>query len=106
MLISSGYRTYGCLEAKVDDGERPTILEGSHDLLLDDYTIRKNPIRKCAQVANQMGYDSFAVQDGGICSGSVEKDRKYLHYDNATHCDGGTRACSTYNVRILNTNSR
>ncbi|XP_039258359.2 uncharacterized protein LOC120334906 [Styela clava] len=52
-------------------------LEGTIAILDGPYYLRKDSIRKCAQVAAMRGFPAFALQDGGKCMGSEKAHTVY-----------------------------
>ncbi|XP_077997948.1 uncharacterized protein LOC144451062 [Glandiceps talaboti] len=85
------YKSIGCYK---DTSNRAiATLEGTDPRLNGAYSSRANPIEKCAQVANDLGYDYFAVQNGGWCASSADAENtfdKYGHYNSCkTDGEGG-----------------
>ena len=101
MPSALGYNFQGCWKAAVANGTRPTRLEGSHEFLLDDYHTRTNASSKCAQVSKQMGYDSFALQDDGMCFGALQRDATNYQFVSGS-CDDGMGGCNPYKVHSFN----
>ncbi|XP_002734997.1 uncharacterized protein LOC100371411 [Saccoglossus kowalevskii] len=81
------YKHVGCYK---DEGNRaiPT-LEGTDIRLDGDYSTRSNPIQKCAEVARDLGYSMFAVQDGGWCASSANAENTFAIYGASSLCSNG-----------------
>ena len=100
-LISSGYDTVGCYK---DTGERAIeILEGRVPILNGSYSSRNNSIAKCAVAAMRVGYNMFAVQDGGQCFGSAAAPQTFDKYGESDACgadgEGGPGANQVYVIK-------
>eukprot|EP00116_Pleurobrachia_bachei_P015569 sb/3475831/ len=80
-------RRLGCWR---DKGQRAIPpMEGSHPALKGSYGSRKDPVRKCADVAASRGFKVFAVQNGGWCASGPHAHRTYKKYGRANNCRGG-----------------
>ena len=66
----------------------------------ESYSLRKNPIAKCAVAAMRAGYSMFAVQDGGQCAASATALQSFHNYGKSTACktdgEGGPSANQVY----------
>ncbi|XP_077863237.1 uncharacterized protein LOC102805255 [Saccoglossus kowalevskii] len=75
-------------------------LEGTDSRLDGAYASRENPIEKCSQVASDLGYKVFAVQNGGWCASSATAIDRYNMYGTSTKCNkdgkGGAYANEVY----------
>ena len=84
----------GCFSHQINDGAF-NILEGMDGSLMDDYKERRDPINKCYYVANNLGYTTFALQNGGMCTGHFTTNGSSNHgYETSKECKGlGTGGC-------------
>ena len=58
-------------------------------MILDDhYKRRTDAIKKCYDAAINLGYNTFAVQDGGQCFSSKTADVTYNKYGSSSDCGG------------------
>ena len=73
-----------------------SILDGS-------YTHRVEPIAKCAVAALSLGYNMFAVQNGGQCFASATAPLTFSKYGKSTACwnggEGGPWASQVYVIK-------
>lgn len=76
----------GCYK---DTEERaiPT-LEGKDPILDGEYSLRVNPIAKCAVAAIRGGYHMFAVQYSGWCGASNTALQRFNKYGPSKDCQG------------------
>ena len=68
-------------------------LEGNNKVssIIDGhYKRRSREIEKCYQATLSLGYDTFAVQDGGQCFSSANAASTFNRYGKSTNCYGGT----------------
>ena len=75
-------------------------LEGLDPRVSDDYHTRKQPISKCAEIARELGYKFFAIQNGGQCfSGPDGRDfRKFGPSERCRSGVGGSIANDVYKL--------
>ena len=105
ILISfnTGYTSLGCWK---DNSNRaiPT-LEGVSSLLDGAYSSREDAIQKCYQAAKSLGYDVFALQNGGHCASSATAKSTYRKYGASSACmrngKGGFGANQVYEIGTL-----
>ena len=94
------YTSLGCWR---DTGDRaiPT-LEGKSSLLDGSYGSRVDPIQKCFEAAKNMGYEVFAVQNGGWCASSATARLTYKKHGASTGCrpdgEGASWANAVYEI--------
>ena len=86
-----------------DTGDRAIqSLEGKHDLLQGYYAFRSHPYDKCLEVARSLGYDVFALQDGGQCFSASNADLTYTKFGESSFCEsdgeGGPWANEVYKI--------
>ena len=79
-----------------------TNLDGT-PILDGHYRSRWNAIGKCFHTANNLGYSTFAVQDGGQCFSSNNARDTYNKYGSSTDCKkdgkGGPMANEVYAIK-------
>jgi hypothetical protein len=63
-------------------------LEGLDPRIMADYHTRKQPISKCAEIARGLGYNLFAIQNGGQCF-SGPPSRNFKMYGPSEKCKNG-----------------
>ena len=95
-----GYTSLGCWK---DTSSRAiSILEGKNPFLDGSYRTRKRAIQKCFYAAKSLGYDVFAVQDGGQCGTSSAAKSTFKKYGESTACKldgkGGAWANNVYEI--------
>ena len=77
-------------------------LEGQSSILDGDYRLRSDPITKCKKVACALGYNCFAVQNGGWCASSERACSTYGIYGPSAGCrpggEGGSFANHVYRI--------
>ena len=99
-LFSSKYESLGCYRDK--SFRAIPSLERSDVLLEDSYSQRNDAIRKCALAARVRGYQTFALQDGGMCVGSLDANETFGKYGRSQDCrndgKGGPWANQVYNL--------
>merc|ERR1719333_1569748 len=80
-IIKYDVEDLGCWK---DTGNRaiPTI-EGQDPLLMDSYHSRTNAKEKCLQATLKLGYEIFALQNGGWCATSATAHDTYKKYGGA-----------------------
>ena len=66
------------------------------------YTRRSRQVRKCYEAALSLGYDIFAVQDGGQCFGTTNAANTYNKYGQSSKCYGGTGGPMANDVYRIN----
>ena len=105
ILISfnTGYTSLGCWK---DNSNRAIpILEGSSPFLNGNYVRRVDAIQKCYQAAKSLGYDVFALQNGGHCASSATAKSTYRKYGMSLACmrngKGGIWANQVYEIGTL-----
>ena len=79
-----------------------STLEGKSSLLDGSYGTRKNAIQKCFKAAKSLGYNIFAIQDGGRCASSATAKSTYNKYGTSTTCnqdgEGAAGANEVYEI--------
>ncbi len=77
-------------------------MEGRDALLKDSHLQRNDSIQKCALAAKVRGYQTFALQDGGMCVGSPRAHKTFGKYGKSQDCKndgkGGPWANQVYNL--------
>lgn len=98
-FVENKYRSLGCWTDKTNDRAIPK-LEGSSPVLDGNYTQRTHPIKKCFEVASCLGYDVFALQNGGMCASSATARDTYKKHGTSSKCSddgkGGSWANEVY----------
>ena len=98
--LDTGYTSLGCWTDK-SNRAIPT-LEGSSCFLDGFYTSRVDAIKKCYEAASLLGYEVFAVQNGGWCASSSTAKSTYKTYGDSTACmadgEGGPWANHVYEI--------
>ena len=79
------YRSLGCWKDELQDRAIP-VIEGSHDLLKDDYSGRVGPIEKCLKVAASRSFTIFAIQNSGECFTSKDARHTYWKHGISSSC--------------------
>ena len=78
-------------------------LEGTLPILSDYYRNRTDPIEKCANAAESLGFKVFALQHGGWCSSAANAIDTYDIYGPSTDClsdgEGGGWANQVYQFK-------
>ncbi|KAK3712866.1 hypothetical protein QZH41_016907 [Actinostola sp. cb2023] len=103
-IIISEYQSLGCWSdtANWKDPQSRALLslEGLDPRVSDDYHTRKQPISKCAEIARELGYKFFAIQNGGQCfSGPDGHDfRKFGPSERCRSGVGGSIANDVYKL--------
>ena len=100
--FNTGYTSLGCWK---DNSNRAIpILEGSSPFLNGNYVRRVDAIQKCYQAAKSLGYDVFALQNGGHCASSATAKSTYRKYGMSLACmrngKGGIWANQVYEIGI------
>ena len=74
------------------------MLDGSDERIRGNYKIRPDAIKRCYVVARERGLKIFAIQDGGQCFGSRDKNRykKYKRSRKCANMKGGYYANDVY----------
>ena len=72
-------------------------------MILDDhYKKRTDAIKKCYFATIKLGFNTFAIQDGGQCLSSNTADVKYNKYGSSSDCGsdnkGGPMANDVYKI--------
>nr|XP_039249479.1 uncharacterized protein LOC120327143 isoform X1 [Styela clava] len=98
--IRTRFNYIGCYK---DTGNRAIPqADGRFQTLRDNYKQRRNAIRKCAMVASSLGYEVFAVQNGGWCATGKDAHLTYGKYGLSSNCKeggkGGVWANAVYAV--------
>ena len=89
--LENSYESIGCWKDKLPRAI-PT-LEGNNKVssIIDGhYKRRSREIEKCYRATLSLGYDTFAVQDGGQCFSSANAGSTFNKYGKSTKCYGGT----------------
>nr|XP_002732012.1 PREDICTED: uncharacterized protein LOC100374260 [Saccoglossus kowalevskii] len=101
----TGYERVGCF-GDTSNRAIPT-LEGSDARLDGSYTSRVDAIEKCAEVAKDLGYKMFGVQNGGWCASSDTAHTTFDKYGSSSAClsdgEGGPWANEVYVLRDKDT---
>ena len=104
------YKSLGCYRDNIVNGKRviPSI-EGitpfvNGTIILDGhYKSRWNAIGKCYLAAWNLGYTTFAVQDGGQCFSSADARKNYNKFGKINACEsdgkGGPMANEVYAIK-------
>ena len=100
--FNTGYTSLGCWK---DNPDRAIpILDGSSSFLDGHYVRRVEAIQKCYQAAKSLGYDVFALQNGGHCASSATAKSTYRKYGMSLACmrngKGGIWANQVYEIGI------
>ena len=106
-MVSSGFflelpwAHLGCFKDSIP--RALNSLEGTNPGVLDDhYKRRTDAIGKCYVAAVKVGYNVFAVQDGGQCFISKTADVTYNKYGSSSDCGsdkkGGPMANDVYKI--------
>ena len=85
--VSENVESLGCWKDSVRHRAIPS-LENTHLFLQGGFKKRKDPIKKCAQVANDHGFLVFAIQNGGECLSGRGAERKFSMYGPSEKCRG------------------
>ena len=97
-MCTLGYIRVGCF-GDTSDRAIPT-LEGTDSRLDGSYTARTDAIEKCAEVTDSLGYNMFAVQNGGQCFSSSTAATTFGKYGVSSACkadgEGGPWANEVY----------
>ena len=91
VLLESLYEQIGCWKDKV--ARAIPTLEGNGNVtsIIDGhYKRRSREVEKCYLAALSLGFNTFAVQDGGQCFSSADAATTYNKYGKSTKCYGGT----------------
>merc|ERR1712179_703150 len=69
------------------------------------YKSRSGAIQKCFNLASSLGYNAFAVQDGGQCMTSSSAETTYDKYGPSSEClsdgEGGPLANDVYMINSI-----
>ena len=98
--FSIKYESLGCFR---DQSVRAIpSLERRDVLLKDSYAQRNDAILKCALAAKVRGYQTFALQDGGMCLTGPNATETFDKYGKSQGCKndgkGGRWASQVYNL--------
>ena len=69
------------------------------------YKQRSNSITKCFKLASSLGFDVFAIQDGGQCMTSSSAEKSFDKYGTSNECikdglgKGGPMANAVYWIK-------
>jgi len=78
-------------------------MEGKDSILDGPYGSRENPISKCAVAAIKVGYQMFAVQDGGWCASSATAPQTFDKFGESSAYqpdgEGGPLANQVYTLQ-------
>ncbi|XP_048589925.1 neurogenic locus notch homolog protein 1-like isoform X3 [Nematostella vectensis] len=101
-IIVTEYQSLGCW-ADTPNWRNPhsralISLEGLDAKIMDDYHRRKQPISKCAEIARDLGYKIFAIQNGGQCFSGARDYRKYGPSELCKNGVGGNLANDVYKL--------
>ena len=99
-FVDTIYKSLGCWK---DTSDRAILtLEGSSSILDGSYGSRTYAIQKCYEAASSLGYDVFAIQDGGDCFSSATARDTYKKHGPSTSCrddgKGGPWANEVYEI--------
>ena len=105
-IFLASYNSIGCWKDELpraipnleDNYQVASILDGH-------YKRRSREVEKCYKAALSLGYDIFAVQDGGQCFGTTNADNTYNKYGRSSKCGwpnpngtGGPMANDVYRI--------
>nr|XP_039253086.1 uncharacterized protein LOC120330271 [Styela clava] len=93
----------GCWYDK-EDRAIPVGLEETNSILIGEYQIRKDAIRRCAQAAMARGYNIIGIQNGGQCWTGVNARNTYRKYGLSNKCSngkGGNWANEVYEINTI-----
>ena len=100
--IATPLENLGCWKDTSRSRAIPTLENQSNALLDGEYRRRDDAIRKCAQAASDLGYTTFALQNGGGCASSSVAGNTYKKHCAATNCNpvgtGGGDANQVYEI--------
>ena len=99
LFLHTEYTSLGCWTDT--DTRAITTLEGMDPRLDGEYKTRTDPINKCFEVAKDLGFPAFGIQNGGWCCGAVDALKTYTMYGAATNCidgEGGDWANDIYKI--------
>lgn len=98
------YRSLGCWKDR--SNRAISTLERQSSLLDGDYVTRTDPIQKCLNATLALGYDVFAVQNGGWCASDATARNTFQKYGISTACshdgEGGPWANQVYEITYGN----
>ena len=67
------------------------------------YKQRSDPVIKCFKLASSLGFDVFAIQDGGQCMTSGSAEKSFDKYGTSNECSssgrGGPMANDVYWIK-------
>ena len=72
-----------------------------HLLIFYQFISRVNSVLKCATVANDKGFQYFAVRNGGECLADDRLQVRYKDHGESLECfegEGGHEAINVYNI--------
>ncbi|XP_077863241.1 protein SpAN-like, partial [Saccoglossus kowalevskii] len=96
---TNNYVRIGCFKDVTTD-RAITTLEGTDARLDGSYHTRENPLQKCADVAGDLGYKIFALQNGGWCASAASAVETFAKYGVSQDCnadgEGGPGANDVY----------
>ena len=90
----------GCWTDTRDRAIQP--LEDKYPTLLNGYRCRANAYEKCFKVTMNLGYQVFALQNGGWCASAPDAENTYQKYGGSSACrvdgEGGEWANQVYKI--------
>ena len=99
-LSSVKYESIGCYRDQNVTAIPP--MERSDVLLKDSYSQRNDAIQKCALAAKVRGYQTFALQDGGMCLSGPNATETFDKFGKSQGCKndgkGGVWDNQVYNL--------
>ena len=100
LFLELPYGHIGCFKDSIPRAS--DSLEGKSLILTEHYKRRTDAIKKCYDAAIKLGYNTFAVQDGGQCFSSKTADVTYNKYGSSSDCGsdkkGGPMANDVYKI--------
>ena len=109
--IFIAFLTLGCWKDKCNADCSQRLLENMEGksqyinaTLYGHYKRRSNAVHRCADAALDLGYDIFAIQDGGQCFSGKDAGKKYKDNGKSTDCasmKGGPLANDVYTISKL-----
>nr|XP_039270120.1 uncharacterized protein LOC120344865 [Styela clava] len=104
----TSYTYVGCYneETPFRGGRVIATVEGQYPTVSGSYRARTNAIQKCARIAFCLGYQVFALQDGGWCATSENAHLTFSSYGRSSACPpGGGEGVSATNAVYKITNN-
>lgn len=86
-----------------NDADVSDQCRGRCRVLIGSYLTRENKVQKCYEAAKHLGFEVFAVQDGGQCMSSAAATTEYNKNGKSNKCGengtGGPMANSVYRIK-------